>query len=475
MQETKLIRILSFFDLRELKKLKLLVDSPYFNNEEPVRALMDYLLRYAPEFDHPRINYLDAYRYVFHSNRVPADPRGAISKVAHKLILLVREFIAQEEMQEHSAQKNLHQIQFFYRHGMLDSIPKLLQETDDLLEAHPHRHEYYFRLRLLFEADRSTYLNTVQDRSSLDYNLNRQDRALDAYYALSKLQMYCFAKNAELRTQVEFDYSQKESLLYWMRQSGILEDPNINVWYLALQLLETPDHTRYQALKTAMRQLDGAPSQPSLRILYSYLANTARLIFSDRQAYFRALFDLYREQLEQNILYVNGYLTPIMLRNITIVGLKLREFDWVHRFLQENADRIVPSFLEREDIVTLCRAYLHFEKGEYHDTLALINELRYESLFTKMDERRIRLMCYYELKLFDPLEDLVNSFRKLITINRKSIPEQYIKDNRLFINFLNKLAATRSDPKNKRQALAEEICQVPIMPEKEWLLAKAAE
>jgi len=65
MRDSKLVKLLSCFTLKELKQLKLLTDSPYFNKEESVRALMDYLLRYAPGFTHPKLDYPQAFRYIF--------------------------------------------------------------------------------------------------------------------------------------------------------------------------------------------------------------------------------------------------------------------------------------------------------------------------------------------------------------------------------------------------------------------------
>ena len=475
MRDSKLVKLLSCFSLKELKQLKLIADSPYFNKEESVRALMDYLLRYAPGFTHPKLDYPQAFRYIFGSRSIQSDPQTAVSKVMSKLIALVKEFIVQEELSQQSVQKNLYQVQFFNRRAMVDYIPKLLEEADILLESNPHRNEFYFRHRLLLESEWSTFLNMVQDKSSPDYNLSKQNRALDAYYALSKLQMFCFAKNAELRINVEFDYSQKPQFLEWIQSSGLLDDDNIRIWYLALHLLNNPALTPFHDLKNAIRQQEENISPPNLRILYSYLANTARVVFTDRQTYFGALFDLYKEQLALNILHVNGYLSPVMLRNVTIVGLKRREFDWVQRFLEENTDRIVPTYLEREDIITLCKAYLHFEKKEFHEALELINTLHYESLFTKMDERRMRLMCYFEMRMNGPLEDLVNSFRKFLTDHKKGIPPNYLEENRLFIHFIHKLVSANLKIRENRQSLADEIRLVPILPEKEWLLAKVNE
>ncbi len=472
MRDSKLINLLSCFSMKELRQFKLMVDAPYFNNRESTRALLDFLLQYAPKFAHVQLDYPQAYQFIFGSRSLQTDPQLAVAKVMSQLLALAKEFIVQAELSRQPVQKELYLVQFFNRKGMVDQIPKLLHEADVQLEASPYRAEYYFRHRLLIESEMSTYHNMVQDKSHPDYNLSRQNRSLDAYYALSKLQVYCIAKNSELRINVQFDYSQKQQFLDWLHHSDLLDDGNIRIWFLALRLVDHPDLAHFQNLKMAIREQEAQLGAPNLRILYSYLANTARAVFTDRQTYFGALFDLYKEQLAQNVLYVNGYLSPVMLRNITIVGLKLREFGWVQRFLEENASRIVPTYLERDDIVTLCKAYLHFEQQDFVRALELINSLHYDSLFTKMDERRMRLMCYFELRMNDLLDDLVNSFRKFLAAHKKGIPRSYIEPNRLFLHFIIKLYTTNLKIRKNRQALADEIRQVPVLPEKEWLLAK---
>jgi hypothetical protein len=474
MRNAKLIELLSHFTLKDLKRLKALIDSPFFNTQEPIRALMDFILGYAPDFDNPKFNYKNAYKHVFGARNIKSDPKTAVAKVMSKLMDLVRHFIIQQELEQNPLQQSFYLIRFFSRKTMVQHIPKILEDATDIVEQDPYHDEYYFRYKMLLEAERSSFLNMVQDKSKPDYNLNGQNLALDNYYALSKLQMYCFAKNEEKRMFLDFDYSQMPQLLQWVEQTNLMQDFTIHTWYKALLLLSNPSPQSFRNLKGTIQQHENQLSPTNLRVLYSYLANSARVIFTDRQTYFSELLELYKEQIQLDILHVNGYLTPVMLRNITIVGLKQREFDWVELFIKENSDKIVPTYVEREDTVALCKAYLHFEKKEYQETLDVIHTLRYESLFTKMDERRLRMMCYYEMDLKGPMEDLINSFRKFITDHKKRIPVNYLEENRLFIQFIHKLCSTNLKNRENRQALSDEIRQVPILPEKEWLLTKAA-
>ncbi len=475
MLESKLLELLSCFSMNELKQFKLMVDSPFFNNQVAIKRLMDYLMDFAPKFNHARLNYRNAYTYIYGKKTVQSDPQTAVQKVMSKLLLLVKEFAMQCEMAEQPIQRSLAIAKFFEKRHMLDQVPKYLDEAKEHLGKAVLHNEAYYRHSLLVEIDYASYLNMVQDRTSVDYNLSQQNLALDRYYAISKLQAYCYAKNSSFRAPYDFDFSQLSQFLQWIEASTLLKEASIQTWYLALKLLAEPVTENFTLLRQGIQTNKSALDAVTLRALYSFLANTAALAYTEREAYLRILFGIYKEQIELDIIYINGFLSPALLRNITIMGLKQKEFDWVEWFLHQNAERIVPTYLEREDILSLCWAYLYFEKGDFNAALDRINALRYDNVFTKMDERRLRLMCYYELRIDGPFDDLVNSFRKFLTDYKSKTPMSYIEANRLFINYIHRLSNLFLLKKDQLQALYEEIEKVQVLPEKEWLLRKLEE
>lgn len=475
MRDSKLVDILSRFTVQELKDFKKLVDSPWFNNQIPVRKLLEYLLPFAPDFASPKLTYNHCFQYIFEARKVKSDPQVAVSKVMTKLINLLKEFAIQRVVETEELFRIQAQIRFFRERSLVELIPRLLEEADENIEEFPYRNENYFRQKLLIEFERSSYLNAIQDKHLPDYNLNMQNKALDAYYAASKLQTYCFAYNETKRINYSFNFEQLDQFLQWLRQSGMLLDFGIDIWYKALMLLHEPTPEHYLNFKEVLDAHNEHFDPAQLRVFYSYLANKAQAVFNDRYAYYKALFDLYQKQIALGTIYLNGYLSPMLLRNITIVGIKLGEFEWVEDFLEKNAERIVPSYKEREDTVVLCKAYLLFAKGEFQSTLDMINALRYDSLYTKMDERRLRLMCYFEMGIESPMEDLINSFRKFLTDHKKRIPAEYLEANRQFIHFVHKLSTVNLKNREAQVKLLEEIQQVAVLPEKEWILSKGKE
>lgn len=475
MIDSKLIELLSCFTPKELKQLQLMVDSPYFNNQASIRKLMEFLMEFAPDFNHPKLTYHHAFVHIYGKKDIQSDQQTAVLKVMSKLSGLIKDCIVQFELIEYPIHRLLSQAHFFSKKQMLEHIPKLLDEAESLVSEIPYRNEFYFRHKLLLEFERSSFLNIIQDKSSFGFNLSQQNQALDNYYAISKLQTYCFAKNIVSLTNFDFDFSQMLPFMEWIKASKLTDDFGIRIWYLALEMLNEPNTTHFDALKNNISQYKKELDPPVIRVLYSYLANIAPLIYTDRETYIKEIFELYKEQIELGILYINGYLSPVLLRNITVIGLKRREFDWVETFLEQNADKIVPSYLEREDIIMLCKAYLYFAKGDFHRTLDMINMLRCDNTITKMDERRLRLMCYYEIDFTNPFDDLINSFRKFLTDHKKKIPFAHIEVNRLFIHYIHKVAMSNYLSRGQIKLLFDEIQQVSVLPEKEWLLSKVEE
>lgn len=474
MKEAKLIQLLLCFTPEEHQQLKLLSESPYFNTEQPTTRLLEFVLGFAPNFDDLKMTYDHAFKYVYGKRpAVQSSPKTAISKLMSKAAALVKVYTSQLEYNKNPVNTILDQTRFFIGKQRLTFVPKLLTEAESLIERLPYRDERYFRYKLLLEFERASFSNIVQDKQNPDYFLCKQNIALDQYYAINKLQTFCFAKNEANRINLDFDFSNMEPFLNWLKAGNLLEDPGIHSWYLALNLLSIPEATHFQALKSKIHAYGAQLDPAAVRVFYSYLANTMPVIYPNRQSYYKELFTLYKEQIEMGILYIGGYLSPVMLRNITIVGIKLREFEWVSHFIHDNADKIVPSYLEREDIVALCRAYLFFAQGAYNQCLDMINILKYDNVFTKMDERRLRLMCYFELGISSPFNDLIHSFRKFLVDHQKLIPQHYVESNRLFIHYAHKIAnCPLARRKTILKNLAAEIEQISLLPDKDWLLSK---
>ena len=89
MIDSKLIELLSCFTPKELKQLKLMVDSPYFNNQASIRKLMEFIMEFAPDFNHPKLTYDHAFVHIYGKKDIQSDQQTAVLKVISKLIFYI--------------------------------------------------------------------------------------------------------------------------------------------------------------------------------------------------------------------------------------------------------------------------------------------------------------------------------------------------------------------------------------------------
>jgi len=84
----------------------------------------------------------------------------------------------------------------------------------------------------------------------------------------------------------------------------------------------------------------------------------------------------------------------------------------------------------------------------------------------------LRLKIYYELGYDNSFEDLVNSFRRLLTAKNGTIPPHHLQANRDFITIIHKIYKLNFAPSSKAHKIASHIESIEMLPEKAWLLKK---
>jgi hypothetical protein len=175
--------------------------------------------------------------------------------------------------------------------------------------------------------------------------------------------------------------------------------------------------------------------------------------------------------LNNEILFNNGKIDPLIFKTIIAVAANLREFEWAEKFIKTNKDKIPED--QRENLVTFNLARLYFTQKKYDKVTDLLREIEYSDISLALQAKTMLLMTYYDTDEFDPLESFLESFR--VYLNRhKEIPQHRIDYHKNLIKFTKKL--TRIIPGDK-EAVAKIKKEIE---EKEnfrvrWLEEKIAE
>ncbi len=168
----------------------------------------------------------------------------------------------------------------------------------------------------------------------------------------------------------------------------------------------------------------------------------------------RVLFDIYNEKLGR------GYDDDIRLKNYptnnfrdyVIVGLRLKEYEWVDNFI-DNYGKILPADY-KPDEEKITRAMLYMAKNEFENALKSLEKTRRKNYLHYVDISDIRLRIYYTK------EDMINAYEELARLEKYILSNELIPRERrinyeLFMKSFKRLLRLKENHSNDRLAKTE--------------------
>ena len=184
----------------------------------------------------------------------------------------------------------------------------------------------------------------------------------------------------------------------------------------------------------------------------------------------RQTFDVYREHLAQGYFYFDGLIPLTTFRNLIIAALKLNEFDWVKKFLEDHPPERIGSTRYPAEVHSL-------NVAEYHVYLKQYEEAQERLVYRPFENPTFSILAdVLMIKIYFENQDELLEFRMkaLDQKVRRSKLNQATKNR--YYNFLKKLDKVikygwqKKSP--KRERLIEEIRTTQEIVAREWLLEK---
>jgi hypothetical protein len=213
-------------------------------------------------------------------------------------------------------------------------------------------------------------------------------------------------------------------------------EPDIEVYRLVLLMLRSDDATGYQATKNYLFAQAGQFAFGELQNIFNYLQNfCVSQINRGQEGYLSELFQLYQYQLEHGLLFDEGILHEWHYKNLVAVGIRLREMDWVRRFIEDYKSRLQPAIAENAYCFNLASYY--FDQCQLDQVLELLTRVEYTDPNYQLESKVLLLRTYFDLEEYEALFSLTDSFRQLLQRNK------LLSENRK-LGYFNLLKFTKS-------------------------------
>lgn len=462
MYKSKLISIFQTLTKQELRQLKKWVQSPIHNEHKDVQKLFEFLFtRYA--FNEKILRKERAWKYIY-STKNYKDLR--MRHLMSFSLDVLENFVKYKG--EKSAIFNQEKVlaKQYFEKKLLKPANQTVKRAEKHLEHYLpqdetyHYHQYElevlkFDLRGTQNRTRATNIVEITNHASLFFMITTLRYA---YIALSHQSLQKTKYNIPLLDSVLKEIEQEEYHSY----------PILMIYYHGYQTLKDPtNETHFQELKTYLNtkgNVLGIREQHA--VLLMTLNYAIKRLNTGEETYVREAFELYQKGLEEGVLIEGDQMSHFAYKNIVSLGIILKEYNWLDRFIPTYALKLEPSSQENYQHYSLAR--LTFARGKFEAAMELLVQAEYDDIMLNIGAKVMLLKLYYQQEYWDALDAFLESFR--VFLNRKKELSYHKEHYTNLIALVKKVLSVPTNNKRSIIKLEEEIKTIHPLAERTWLL-----
>ncbi len=460
MQKSKLVEVFRMLSGAEKRRFGLWVRSPFFNQQEKLVELWDYLI------DHQRTAARDYDRDRVVAALYPdASPRPTeLPYLLTDLLMCLEEYLAYTGYRAQPGLAGLFLTRAYREKKLAKHYQHARRSTHKRLQKKARNANYY---QLCYELEIEEF-NFSQARKRVDdNNVQEMGRALDELLLFQKLKQSCVYLAHAHVFKAEYDHSFLPQLLEYLADSPHLQEPSIAIYYYCYRALSEGHESDFQDFRRLLFEYQSHFASSELRDLFQLGINYCikQVIGGVRGDVAEALA-LYRLGLENRFMHEQGYLRRFAYKNIVALGLHQGEYDWVEDFIQRYAAQLQPHF--RRGIYNYNLAKLYYARKDFRATFKYLAAVDESDLLLNFGAKVMQVKMYYELHEYDALEALLASFKALL--QRKKVLSYHRTHFSNIIQFTRRLLYLSPGDTEKANGLRKDILAAEVLSERDWLL-----
>jgi hypothetical protein len=477
MANHKLIQGLSSLSSAELKSFQQFVDADFFNPNLNTRQLLSILVAFHPDFQSDQCLESLVYQQLFPEKDFnPQRLREEFSR----LFALLKKFLAYQEFQSRPQQEAIWTLAQFRKRKLTKAFQTQWKTLDKTLSEASLKDTEYYRLQSELAHEANGFFGSKEIRTA-DNSLQGWIDHLDIFYLIHKLRESCEMLNRKHILNANYQLRMMPQIGQYLEGEGqvLLEIPVIKIYYqIFLMLSEPEEESHYEILIELLDQQHRFFSPEEGRGMYKYVQNYCiRKINQGNSSYLMKLFQLYQNELQNGIIFSDGFLAHTDYKNIVTVGLRVGEFKWVHDFIYRFQLKVNPPF--RMNVFNYCLASWYQEKGRNDQAIRLLQKVEFTDLQYQISARYILFKAYYGTEEWESLIYLIKAFQNFIRRNKgistanRINHRNFMKVLRLLVRLeMRKDFLTQSALKQRLKKIEAQLAENQTIPHFSWLSAR---
>ena len=468
MIKSKLYELLGTFDGHDYNRARKYLTSPFFNEDKELVLLFDLIHHFWMEKKPFPEDKKTLYSEIYPNKKF--DDKH-FRYLTSSLTKHLENFITQKWMQEFPRSFVLSKQKALMDRSCVKSFQYVTAEIRQMLDE--GNQDSGVLLALHDSSLNEMEFQAVQKNRKSGYDFESISTDLDRFYVARKLQIASGQINAQNVIAGQLRSRLLEEVNALATEPDFAAVPSIELYQtIYLSLTEPEKYTHFEKLKRFIREKGDLFSLKEQKEIVQYLKNFCiKQINLGKTEFVQELFEIYKLSLQNKKALRSEKMSPWEYKNIVTIGLRMKEFDWVRKFIDDYNKYIELSQQHNAFIYNL--ANWHFFRKEYKETLKLFREVEFTDLYYQLDVRAILLKTYFELSDDEPFYYQSSAFRAFLSRNRLMSDYQR-KIYRNFVRYIVRLLRDSGNQK-KMQTLLEEIRQVRQIADFRWLEEKVLE
>ncbi len=460
---SQLLELVKSLDKRDMRELRKVVRSPYFNQRDDVSQLFDCIDKTLnsrlPDLSKEKI-FEKIYPNQKYDDVLIRQLMSYLYKVIQKY--LITEGVLQNEMES----------QLYLTHALRQRnadriVEKQLNDSLEIIEKQGFKNAKYHYLKYKLHTENYDYLNSK--KRNIGDSLQEQSEELDFFYISESLRQACIISAQQTISKQVYNQLFIDVVVERVMQMNNIPI-SVSAYFYALNTLNKPEKEEYfHQLKEIIVNNSFAFPENELRDLYIVATNYCiRRLNQGEKIFGKEALELYLSRLENNVLLENGVLPIYTYKNILTAALKSEEYEWAERFLYDFKQYLPEK--ERENIFQYNLALFYFRTGKYSEAMTLLQKVNLNDVLYNLDARRLLARIYYDLDEINALQSLIES-SKVYLHRQKGIGYHHDMYTNFF-RFLEKMMKMDMKKAEARLILRGEVEGTQLLAEREWLLQK---
>ncbi len=477
MKKSTLIEYLKKFTPKDIREFGEFVHSPFFNKNQGVIKLYEYMRKQYPAFDASKLSKKDVFKKLF--------PKVAYSEsfmktLIHNLQKLVDDYLEYIGMKKHQFRGKIFLMTWLNEKELNRPIERKMKELKKELERVRVRDEDYYYDKANIEIQYFHYLTraTIHKREKF-YKSGFSDeiaKDLTVYYLNYALQYYLFTYLVKRQYDFVSEPGLIEDIIRILKPGDFEDVPLINLYYnLLMMYLKEDDVSYFYKAKSITGDYADQLGDFNIKNAHINLCNYCLYKMDKDRKFVRELFELIKFSLNKKLYIFPGLkeMDEVFYNMAVSIALRLKEYEWARKFIEEYKNELNQDY--REPTYYYSFALYEFTVKNFEKSLELVSRVKYTEVYQRTKLRVLACALYYELKMEEQFLSLIDSFRHFLSHDKLLAPE--IKQ--IFINF-EKYTKALNDVRNKNdvqelKTLKKKIQAETALYNKEWILAKIHE